>query len=159
MKKGFILFISCAMLMLVACDKDKKNKPETITGESSAPAWSSPVDYDMTSSMTAVVRVDLAISYSEQVAALGKEYITDGDMLAAFSGDVCLGVDTMKQENNGLFFLFITAPESTDNNVQLKYYSSVLKNIFIASEPLTFRNDDVLGTVSEPLTPVFVKEK
>ena len=122
MKKS-MLIATCALLLLAAGCNDK-NKPETITGNVAAPAWTAPEKYDMTSSMTAIIRVDLAVNYPDQVAK-AQWQVAEGDVLAAFSGETCLGVAELV---DGLYYLYITAP-SEGTNVKLKYYSAALKNI------------------------------
>ena len=146
MKKS-MLIATCALLLLAAGCNDK-NKPETITGNVAAPAWTAPEKYDMTSSMTAIIRVDLAVNYPDQVAK-AQWQVAEGDVLAAFSGETCLGVAELV---DGLYYLYITAP-SEGTNVKLKYYSAALKNIFV-SEPITYSNDAHLGSESAPYIPL-----
>ena len=153
MKKiGFIMTI-CGLLLLAAGCK-KGAEPDSIIGNQPKPEWTAPADYDITASMTAVVAVDLSKSFSEErLAAAGFSLSTD-DLIGAFSGDECLGTAQLKE---GLFYLFISAPKS-GGSVTLKYYSATLKNTFMA-EPLPFKNDEQLGTVSAPYTPVWVVDK
>ncbi len=53
-----------------------------------------------------------------------------------------------------LFYLYIICAPAKGDQVTLKYYSSVLKNIFTA-EPFTFADGTRLGTNAQPYTPVF----
>ena len=142
-----VLFL-CALLLLAAGCKDKPKEPDSIIGTTERPAWTNPEDYDMSSSMTAIVQVDMSLTYTAEQLAAANYAQTANDLLAAFSGDQCLGV---AEQVDGLFFLYITTPEEGDN-VTIKHYSSVLKNIF-TDQPVPFRNDTQLGTVGEPYSP------
>lgn len=138
----------CALLLLAAgC---KKDEPETLKSNKSQPAWTELADYDYTSSMTAVVKVDLAAQFPDLTSDFK---ITDQDRLAAFSADKCLGVATPE---DGLFYLFMVG---ADGSVTLRYYSAHYKNIFIANNAFAFQNDSHLGTVSQPFIPTFAVEK
>ena len=157
MKTRFFAFVSCAVLLMAAgCKKEEpKVEPESIIGEKSAPAWTNPEEYDLSTSMTAVVKIDMTKTYEEkQLTEAGYE-VTESDELAAFCDSVCLGTGELV---NGLYFLYITAPEN-EGNVKIKYYSSKLKNIFVSTESFPFRNDASLGSVQEPYAPKFEVEK
>jgi len=142
----------CALLLLAAgC---KKEEPETFVSNVSRPTWTAPEVTDMTSSMTAVIKVDLAAQYPDVAADF---VLDDNDLIAAFSGETCLGV---AQPQDGLFFLYIAAPVTGNpSSVTLRYYSAHYKNLFEAKDAFPFRNDDHLGTVAEPLIPAFVVVK
>ena len=56
---------------------------------------------------------------------------------------------------DGLFFLFITAPTSSEEDIALRYYSTRLHNIFQADIVLHFENGAHLGSVNDPLRPSF----
>ena len=152
----------CALLLLAAgCKKEEQNAPETFVSDKARPTWTAPEVTDMTSSMTAVVKVDLAAQYPDKAA----DFVLDGnDLLAAFSGETCLGI---AQLQDGLFFLYIASPISNSNGdptsnseaVTLRYYSAHYKNLFEAKDAFPFVNDDHLGTVSAPLIPTFVVVK
>lgn len=152
-----ILAICAVALMLFAGCEPQKNQPVSLIGTQEAPAWQTISDYDYASSMTAVVRADLTKSYPEQATKEGWE-LANGDLLAAFSGDLCLGIDTMKADHNGLFFLYISHPngDASVGAITLRYYSSKLKNLFEAKDVFTFKTDGQEGDVSSPLTPNFL---
>ena len=76
-------------------------------------------------------------------------------MLAAFEGENCIGV---AEQKNNMFFLYISAPKE-NTEVQLRFYSDALRNIYIANESLTFSNDACIGTILYPYTPKFVLAK
>lgn len=167
MRKNLFLIASCMMLLFAAgCTEEadelqpanpqKPNTETTITGNQSKPSWAVPEDYDMTSSMTTIVKVDLSFTYPDQVAALKEKVLNEGDVLAAFDGNTCIGVAEL---TDNLFFLYITSPASEDNQVAIRYYSATLKNIFVAQETITFSNDAHIGSVSEPFAPKFVVAK
>ena len=143
------------LFLASACTSEE---PDSIAGNTQKPAWAVPENYDMTASMTAIVKVDLALSYPEQVVNLPDSLrrVNTNDLLAAFDGNNCVGVAELV---DNLFFLYITAPASEDeSSLTLKYYSANLKNIFLAKDPITFRNDTQLGSVAEPYTPTFIKQ-
>lgn len=143
----------CALLLFAAGCKDK-NAPETFASDQPRPTWTAPEKTDMTSSMTAVVKVDLAAQYPETAADF---VLDDNDLLAAFSGETCLGT---AQPQEGLFFLYIAAPVTGNpSSVTLRYYSAHYKNLFEAVNALTFANDAHLGTIAEPLVPTLVVVK
>ena len=169
MKKQCII-ATCALLLFAAgCS----NEPDTLIGEQPKPTnWVVPDNYDMTASMTAIVKVDLTKTYPEQLKAIADtvQLISKDDVLAAFSDSTCLGV---AQLVDSLFFLYITGPLSVSGNglsgeaglssgsvaVSLRYYSAYFKNTFEAPNAFSFVNDTRLGSVSQPLTPEFVKVK
>ena len=94
----------CALLLFAAgCKKDKGNDPvnpqESLNGNVARPAWTAVEVPDMTSSMTAVVKV---ANLNGQMVS--DQIVNEDDLLAAFSGETCLGTVSPQ---DGLFFLFI----------------------------------------------------
>ncbi len=154
MKTRVFSIAVCALLLMMAGCGEQNKEPQSIIGSTDKPVWSAPTDYDMTSSMTAVVKVDLSKTFTADQLAAANYQLTDDDLVAAFAGEECLGVTTPK---DGLFFLYICAP-ATSTDITLRHYSNALKTI-LTSEPFTFVGDGHLGTVSEPYTPAFVAEK
>lgn len=151
MRKFVYVFVLCMLTVctLVGCKKDPGTEPETIVGNVSEPAWTMPEKYDYNLSMTAIVKVDLKESYPQ----LAKDFVlTEKDRLAAFSDSACLGVIYPK---DGLFYLFISSPESAVGDVTLRFYSAHYKNLFEAVNTIKFANDARLGTVAEPLCPLW----
>lgn len=144
-----IAVLSVLTVFFAGC-KDK-NAPESFNGNVARPTWTAPEASDITSSMTAVVKVDLAAQYPETA----KDFVLeDNDLLAAFSGETCLGV---AQPQEGLFFLYIAAPVTGNpSSVTLRYYCAHYKNLFEAKDAFPFRNDDHLGTVAEPFKPAYL---
>lgn len=147
------LFALCS-LFLVLCSltgcKDKGKDPESLFGNAARPTWTVATDYDFASSMTAVIRVDLTAQYPSSA----KDFVLkDDDLLAAFSGDRCLGVASPQ---DGLFYLYVTG---ADGEVSLRYYSAYYTNIFLAKDAFPYQNDTQLGLVSAPFVPQFVLEK
>jgi hypothetical protein len=110
------------------------------------------MEYDMTSSMTLIVKVDLSITYPEQVASIGWN-TSPNDLLAAFDGTNCIGIANCQ---DGLFFLYVTAPKD-GNQLTLTYYSAQLKNLFDAEQITSFHNDAIIGSGAAPFTPKFTK--
>mgnify|MGYP003293399786 CR=1 FL=1 len=151
-----ILIIACALLCLVGC-KDKKDDPNGLIGQIENPAWEAITDYDLTSSMTAVVQVDLSLSFSEEQLQSVKYQPSSDDMLAVFANNECLGVG---KEIDGLWFIYIVSNSSSPFDMSLQYYSASLKNIFIANELVPYKNDTKLGSIETPYRPIFLpKEK
>jgi len=157
--KKYMLIASCALLLLAAgCKSQSDNEPSapqpsqqqlaTLYGNIERPAWVVSPDYDLTSSMTAVVRVNL----KEQFPALATDFVlTENDLLGAFSGETCLGAITPEGE---LFFLYIAGPAAGgSSSVTLRYYSAHYKNLFEAKDAFPFKNDTQVGTVSTPFVP------
>ena len=156
---------ACGLLLILSACKGgddttltQPSEQETLVGSKEKPDWQNPAEQDMTASMTALVRVNLSLSYPKQMEALGN-VATNGqiagpdDMLAAFSGETCLGVATFV---DGLFFLYISKPpKGVPLTIELRYYSAKLKNIFVAKEACTFVADTCLGSASVPLEPKF----
>ena len=154
MKKSFIFSLgalSIIMLALFAGCKDKK-QPQTLFGNLDKPVWIAPEGNNMTSSMTALVKVDL-LAQNPDLAA---DFVLDvNDLLGAFAGEQCIGVAPLE---DGFFFVYINEPEAEDSSVTLRYYSAHYRNIFEAKNAFPYRNDDHLGTVAEPFVPAFVLE-
>lgn len=158
MKKVFVVSMLMSVLFFASCEKDKKS--DSIISDKSAPAWTVSDNYDLSSSMTAIIKVDLTLTYPTQV----KEASVDaGDLLAAFNGDKCVGVASPQ---DGLFYLYIAGLPTEDGNAQaentpikLRYYSAVLKNLFVAKETIPFVNDAHMGSVAEPYKPLMLVEQ
>ena len=142
----------CALLLLAAgCKKDDPVPPlpEDLHGNVARPAWTAVEVPDMTSSMTAVIKVE---NLDGQM--INDQMVNEDDLLAAFQGEVCLGV---AEPQEGLFFLYVAG--LYDEPVTLRYYSVHYKNLFEAGDAFPFVNDAHLGTVAEPLIPTFVVVK
>lgn len=152
MKKSF-LFALCSLsvvllLLLTGCKKDAKQDPETFASDKARPEWKASGEQDMTSSMTAIIQVDLKAQYP----SLASDYVLDAnDLLAAFAGEQCISV---AQIVDGLFFLYINGSDAVSSTpVTLRYYSTYYKNLFEAKDAFPFQNDDHLGTASKPYIP------
>lgn len=71
---NFSKLILCALLLFAAGCKDANDPtsdPSSIVGDVPVPAWTLATEYDMTSSMNLIVKVDLSITYPEQVVSIG----------------------------------------------------------------------------------------
>lgn len=148
-----MLIIACALLCLVGC-KDKKEELNTIIGQVDNPGWVVITDYDLTSSMTAVIQVDLSLSFTPEQLQSAQYRPSGEDKLAVFADNMCLGVG---ENINGLWHLYIASPiDKEPSTVVLRYYSTSLKNIFVGKEFITYKNDSQLGTIDEPYKPIFV---
>ena len=96
MRYTFSIILACSLLLLAAGCKDK-NTPDNnkFTGNSERPSWTAPVEYDYTSSMTAVIKVDLAAQYPDQASDF---VLNDEDILAAFAGENVLALLRHKRD-------------------------------------------------------------
>jgi len=151
------LAIGLTVLCTVMFSGCKDKEPQTLIGTVENPSWTATSDYDMTASMTAIVKVDLSLSFPKQIKD-AERAVSEEDVLAAFVGETCVG---QTSPVGGLFYLYIAGPLSAGENtvVTLRYYSSVLKNTFVATETIPFRNDERLGTVSQPYIPEWLLAK
>ena len=152
-----VICILALVTVFTACTEEVT--PPTLNGDIPQPDWTVPADYDYTSSMTAVINVSLLEQYPSMAADW---QLNDSDRVAAFAGSHCLGVAAPQE---GLFYLYIAAPLSeasplsNNQSLTLRYYSAHFKNLFEAKDVFSFKNDDHLGTVAEPLTPTFTVVK
>ena len=145
MKKYFIFALcslSMVLLVLFSGCKNKEQDPETFVSDKTRPVWTAPEKSDITSSMTAVVKVDLKAQYPSIAADFA---LNDNDLIAAFAGETCLGVAA---PDEGLFYLYIAGPNEqmvNEQMVNLKYYSAHYKNLFRTKDAFPSGNDDHLG--------------
>ena len=156
MKKYFIFALcslSMVLLVLFSGCKNKEQDPETFVSDKTRPVWTAPEKSDITPSMTAVVKVDLKAQYPSIAADF---VLNENDLLGAFAEEQCLGVAQLQE---GYFFIYINSPAESSSQVTLRYYSAFYKNLFEAKDAFPFKNDDILGTVAEPLIPAFVVVK
>lgn len=159
MKHLPILLCVAALCSLIGC-KPEPVAHDILSGSIEAPVWSAPDNYDYSSSMTAVVKVDLALTYPDQAKDFRH---ADNDILAAFIGETCLGVATW-QEDAAAYWLYMVIPTSMQQAdggmlVTLRFYSEQYKNIFVSKDAFLFSNDTHLGSVSAPFTPAFMPDK
>lgn len=150
MKTNLLTIISCGLLLLAAGCKPKEPvnpDKQNLSGNVARPEWVAPEDYDYTSSMTAVVKIDLAAKYP---SAATDFVLDDQDLLAAFIGDECLGIAAPQ---DGLFYLYIAAPTANANAITLRYWSAHYKNLFVADDAFPFVNDDQKGSFNAPFVP------
>jgi len=122
------------------------------SGNIPTPAWNVDTNYDFSNSMTAVVAVDLKQTYPDVTPADWQ--VGGGDLMGVFDGIKCIGVT---EPTDGLFFLYITSPTSSNAPTRLQYYSARLHNIFQADTVLHFENGARLGSVTDPITPAFTE--
>ncbi len=156
MKRIISIVFSCALLLFAAGCKEKE--PESIFGEKNSPEWTATEDFNMLVSMTMLVKVDIARTYPKQMAEFKDGIISPDDQLAAFSGEICLGVAS--PDENGLFFLYVVQDAAEEaNEIVLKYYSASLHSIFFSADSYALENDTQLGSFAEPISPIFVIEK
>ena len=151
-----IMIIACALLCLVGC-KDKKDEPNSLIGNIEKPDWVAITDYDLTSSMTAVIRVDLSLSFPEEQLRAANYQPSEDDMLAVYDEKTVLSRGTKR---GWVWYVYSAAPiDKTPSNVTLRYYSASLKNIFVSKELIPYKNDTQLGTTDDPYTPTFVVDQ
>ena len=156
MKKSFIFALcslSIVLLVLFSGCKNKEQDPETFVSDKTRPVWTAPEKSDITSSMTAVVKVDLKAQYPSIAADF---VLNENDLLGAFAEEQCLGVAQLQE---GYFFIYINSPAESSSQVTLRYYSAFYKNLFEAKDAFPFKNDDILGTIADPYIPALVVVK
>lgn len=134
--KNCKFFALCALLLLAAGCKDNSD-PFVTPGNVANPEWTVSGENNMTSSMTAVVKV----SFAENEGTL-----------ATFMGDQCCGIAEYIAEY-GLYWLYMSPVTEAGGDVQLRFYSPDLKRIFDATSTFPYSNDSQLGSVAEPYTP------
>ena len=138
---NFQFAIILAVLLIAAgCEN---TDPYVNPGDTPNPNWVITVENDMTSSMTAVVKVSFAQSEG---------------ILAAFIGSDCCGVTTSENYNEGLYNLYIS-PSAQGEDVQLQVYAPDLKRIFVAKQTFKYTNNDRLGSPDSPYTPEWIVAK
>lgn len=158
MKKQVYILVLCTLVLTAFFGCKEKNKPESFLSDKARPTWTAPSDYDYTSSMTAVIQVDLTAQYPD----IAKDFVlNDNDLLAAFSGETCLGTASPQDD---LFFLYIASPSSLQGEdggrlVTLRYYSAHYKNLFEAKDAFPYVSDSNQGSVDTPFLPAFVVAK
>lgn len=157
MKKHLLALASCALLLLAAGCNNENKEPTSLNANEARPTWAAPEEYDYTSSMTAVISVNLAAKYPTAAADFA---VNADDLLAAFVGNDCLGVVSPQ---DGLFYLYIAGPQTDSQDqtasVTLRYWSAQYKNLFTAEAAFPFVNDDQKGTVAAPFVPDFMVAK
>lgn len=152
-KHANIAFVLGVLFALCVSCKNGQNAPddpaeyEPIAGNLPKPEWTAVADYDMTSSMVAIVKVEKLNGQ----AVYDKIADDKEALLAAFAGEECLGV-AQPDSVTGYFFLYICAPTQAET-IQLHYYSAVYKNIFIDQDGFSFVNDALKGSVKDPYIP------
>jgi len=148
-----LCILSVLTVLFAACDKKDNPTPEkNLYGNAARPAWTAPANPDPSISMTAVI----AVQKLEGIT-IPDSVVSANDVLAAFSGETCLGIAKYEE---GLFFLYIASPVTGNpSSVTLRYYSAHYKNLFEAKDAFRFINDDHLGTIAEPFKPAFVVAK
>lgn len=170
MKHNFIKVLSCvsfvliSVLLFTSCSKDddeSSSEPTIEKGNDKAPLWTpmdpkvklltAPLwkvidDYDLTSSMTITCKI---VSGNTAVK------VAEGDMVAAFIDEKCVGVATFtKVDYYGKeFFLYINdvLEDKSTSNIVLKYYSSSWQVVYQWELPQSFCKDAILGKVDDPL--------
>ena len=91
MKNRIFIVTACVALCLLAgCKKKGSDKePDSFYGSASAPSWSVSDSYDYSSSMTAIIAVDLGAQYPDKASDF---VLSSDDVVAAFIQGVCVGV-------------------------------------------------------------------
>lgn len=149
MKNRIMTIALAALFFLASCGKEEvSEKPFSIQGNIDDPAWVVGTEYDYSSSMTAVIQVNLQMA--DDMPVPSDIWTTDvDDRLGAFVGDECVGVASC--DDLGRFFLFIHAPLQPYGQITLRYYSNKLHNIFDTDTSFPFVNGGQQGTAAEPL--------
>lgn len=136
-----ISLIALCTVLVAGCKNQEPVDPYVEPGNTPDPKWEITVENDMTSSLTAIVKVSFAKSEGT---------------LAAFMGDECCGI---AQYIEGLYWLYVSPATEAGSAIQLRFYSPELKRIFEAKETFPYSNDDQKGTVAAPYTPQWEEKK
>lgn len=157
-----LMALAMMLAIMTSCNiSEEPKKPSDSTslqGSTQKPSWVVGEDYDYSSGMTAIVKVDLLQTYPSAVdgegIAIDDNIIDKEDLLAAFIDDTCVGVQS---PIDGLFFLYIVNFNTSQDTktISLRYYSAKLQNMFEAKDVFVFKNNDNKGTISEPFKPEF----
>lgn len=159
--KRIMFIVSCILLLSGAAGCGNDDDDDVLQRQTfntvSRPRWAVSEDYDYSSSMTAIIRVDVSSLFPNDTA---QHQVNSQDLLAAFIDNQCCGVESPVEGEDGLFFLFITQPVNDEEftgtaDVTLRYWSAQYKNIFEAKNAFPFVNDGREGTVSQPFMPSF----
>ena len=157
--RNFSMLLLAAALCFASCDDKNKPTPtpteQDLNGNAARPTWTAAENPDMTASMTAVIAVQQLNG-----VAIPDSCVGGNDVLAAFSGETCLGIAQYNEEAH-LFFLYIAGPTTNDQgqttHVTLRYWSAHYTNLFELKDAFRFANDTQLGSPAEPYIPAFVK--
>lgn len=122
---------------------DKVNRPswsaEIGRKADSAPTWVPVSDESLTSSMT------ITAGLSDNFTAIT---VTEDDMLAAFSGQTCLGVATpMFTYSKPRFYLYVLPPTDSKKMVTLAYYNAKSNKLYYWVDAIHFENNKTVGSV------------
>ena len=162
MKNRIMIFVSCTLLLLSAAGCGSDDSDDVVSKPTiysvPRPHWVVSEDYDYSSSMTAIIHVDLSSLYPNDTV---NHHVDSLDLIGAFIDNQCCGVASPVEGENGLFFLFVTQPVDDANftgtaDVTLRYWSAQYKNIFVAEDAFPFVHDGREGTVANPFIPSFV---
>lgn len=142
------------LLLVVGCNNSEEPE-QSIVGYQAKPEWKVSQDYDMSSSMTMIVKVDMTSVYTDQQLSEVRFEVKDNDIMAAYADAVCLGLDTLI---DGLNHIYVGATSEGVESFRLKYYSSVLKHIYV-SESIPYEVQGHKGTIGTPFVPKWTIEK
>ena len=145
------IILTCFVCLLTGCSKDSSD--DYYMGNVERPSWTTNSNYDYSSSMTAIVRVELIQTFPDN----GDIFVYgEGDLLAAFVDDECVGVASMV---DGLYFLYMALPDNYNSSanivINLHYYNASLKRIFLSESSLEYQSDACIGTADNPMTLSF----
>ena len=105
--------------------------------------------------MTMIVKVDLTSVYTAKQLSDARFEVKEDDIMAAYADTVCLGIDSLI---DGLNHIYVGATSEGVESFRLKYYSSMLKHIFV-SESIPYEVQGTKGKISDPFVPKWTVEK
>jgi hypothetical protein len=82
-----------------------------------------------------------------------KPYQDEDDVVAAFINGECRGVST---QQNGLFYIIVSAAADEVANIDLKYYNVSNKYMYQVAEQIPFEINKRIGTTDDPFIPTFI---
>ena len=137
MKKNVFIYALIALtLILFSCEKEEYNTYEN-------PHWAVASYEGLSVSCTIVMDLPENI----------KPYQSADDVVAAFINGECRGVSN---QQNGLFYIIVSAAADEVANVNLKYYNASNKYMYQVTEQIPFEINKRIGSTDNPFVPNFV---
>ena len=137
MKKNVFIYALIALtLTMFSCEQEEYNTYEN-------PDWAVMSYEGLSESCTIVMDLPANI----------KPYQSEGDVVAAFINGECRGVSN---QQDGLFYIIVSAAADEVANVDLKYYNVANKYMYQVTEQIPFEINKRLGSTDNPFVPTFV---
>jgi hypothetical protein len=138
MKKNLFIYalIALTLTLFSSCEKEEYNTYEN-------PHWAVTSYEGLSASCTIVMDLPNNI----------KPYQDEDDVVAAFINGECRGVST---QQNGLFYIIVSAAADEVANIDLKYYNVSNKYMYQVAEQIPFEINKRIGTTDDPFIPTCI---